>query len=749
MGTTTNNTYGSSYGRYPSQSYGFDFSLDESQAALDFRHLFYTIWRRKLLILTIFLTAIFLTWLHVNTTTPTYKATSTIRLEDNKIRIVDVASIITPRVINDARVLSEVEVIKSRTIARQVVDRLNLALEGSVQPTSTPSEPLTSFSGRIVRGLHRILGMDASPQSTLPGQAPSARQKAIDQLMARLSVEPVARAHVIAISYNSADPERAALIANAVAEQYIENQLLEKLETTQRAEDWMRDRLTTLRQNLMQAEEELEKYRESLLYTKGQQHEIIDQQLSQLTSEVIRSKAEYASVKARIQQMQEFADTNMAEIPFVDVLKLDLITNLKMMELRLKRERSEASKRYGPKHPRMISLNTQIEEIRDSIRSQVQVVLSSLKGESRAAKAKVEELEANLLKLQKDKLSSSAALIRLRELEREAEINRVLYKNFLERFKSASQSEKLLKADASILSEAQTPKSPAAPRKNLLITAAGIISLIIGLLAAFVVSVLDPRFRSISNVSKLTGVPVLGMIPRASKLDTKTQANYVLRRPFSAIAESVRMVQTSLNLIRGGHPNTVINVTSSKQGEGKTTFCVWFARMAAMSGKRVILLDCDIRQPRLHKLFPGVTGMSLDELLSGKNTLNSEGEGTPNIAVDERTRMHMVFGRDSSAKTLDLMDSGRMRSLIKVLRKQYDLVVIDSPPSLRVSDALVLAGLADTTVYLAKYDDVSRDAVVAGMREFREFGLDVAGIVLTHIKTDKGGGYYRAGKAYG
>jgi succinoglycan biosynthesis transport protein ExoP len=319
-------------------------------------------------------------------------------------------------------------------------------------------------------------------------------------------------------------------------------------------------------------------------------------------------------------------------------------------------------------------------------------------------------------------------MIRLRELEREAQASRLIYDTFLETYKRSDEQEELQEAEARILSYAAAPRAPSAPNVPLLFILGGILSLFAGLILSVIAEKMDNACRDPEQLEAL-GYPCYGMVPVVRGVRAPRLARYTLANPASDAAEAVRTLRMSMNLraFKGEQKARVLSLTSSFAAEGKTTLSLWLARMAARAGERVIIIDTDLRAPAIHRAMGVRNNSTLVDYLSGQKELSQV------IYQDRETGLHMIFGASVPNTALDLVNSPRMRGLIEELRGSYDLVILDTPACLPVSDSRVMASLSDLVFYIVAWDQTARGAITAGIKQFADIGIENMAFVFTHV----------------
>jgi polysaccharide biosynthesis transport protein len=331
----------------------------------------------------------------------------------------------------------------------------------------------------------------------------------------------------------------------------------------------------------------------------------------------------------------------------------------------------------------------------------------------------------------------------MRELERQAEANRALYENFLNRFKQTTAQQDIQESDANIISAAVAPTIPSFPKKLTFIGIAFVFALICGLLVGFGLEQLDNGFRSAEQIEQLAGVSCLGIVPGMPM--GRRPHDFVLQQPVSSYAEAIRSVRTALRFSNVDAPPKIVVVTSSVPEEGKSVFSVSLARSVARSGGRALLIDCDLRHPTLSGLLGEPKGADLVALF---------GEGadiSQLIQVDDQSSLHYIPTRGGTANPQDLLGSQHMKNFLDSMRARYDLIVLDAPPVLAVTDALVLSHAADATLFMIRWEKTPRPVALGALKLLQTQGRHLAGVVLTRVNVRKHAkyGYGDYGYYYG
>lgn len=654
--------------------------------------------------------------------TPRYTAEAALMLDPRKTQVLDVQAVVSGLPADTAVVRSEVEILKSSTLAEAVAKNTNLV----AVPEFNPHLRKPTFMSVILTPVHWMVSgfksLLALPPSTPAVDSAHAELiAAASELQKHLEVVNDGRSYVIKVEVQSEDPALAAKLANAYTSAYLDAQLKAKFDTVQHATQWLNDHLAALQAKVEASDRAGQVFAAAHNLTQTGTQTVNSQQISELNTQLVLASADLAQKEANLQQVQASLRGGGVSAA-AQVLSSPVIQNLREQETMLAQREAELATRYKPEHPAMINIRAQERDLNQKIQDEIDRIVRAMQGDVTAARAKVGSLRQSLGQLQSS--AESAAVVQLRELQREAEANRTLYENFLNRFKQTSAQEDIQQPDARIIADATTPAVPSFPKKVPLIGFAFLGSVMMGVFAAFGIERLDGGFRTGEQFEKLTQTPVLGLEP---DLRGEEPQNVVIDRPVSAYAEAIRSIRTALRYSDVDDPPKVIMVTSSLPNEGKTIFALSLARSVAKSGGRALLIDCDMRRPALSQLFdvdaqPGLLSFFDDK--SGK---------TNAIRVDTESGLHFIPVASGISNPQDLLGSKHMKVLIDVMRPRYDLIVLDTPPLLAVSDALVLSHIADASIFLVRWARTARPVALGALKSFRAIGGKLAGVVLARV----------------
>jgi polysaccharide biosynthesis transport protein len=677
--------------------------------------------RRRATMILLVAVAVFAVVLAVTTQlVPRYEATATVLIDLTSAQVVDIEAVISGVGTGASRANAQTAILKSRAIAQRVAERLNLweAVDFNIGASNSSSRfnPLNWFGETEEVG---------DPEVLLNLK----RESVMSVLRANMSVSSNTQTQTIDISYTSQSPQRAAEIANTIANEYALDQLEAKFEATKNAADWLSRRLEGMRVSLDASERAVEIYRSENNLINADGLLLNEQELSELNSQLILIRAEKAEKRAIYSRAQHMLAGGAALDSVSEVIQSPVIAALRQQQAELARKQADFSSRYGARHPQMLNVQAERRDLDAHIQQEIRRIVDSLKNAVAVVETRERSIERSLDERRSFAAENNQSLVNLRALEREAEATRSLYETFLARFKEVNAQESLQTSGVRVISRATAPLTHSFPKTNMILFAALVVGLGLGAALAFVLELLDDSFHTTKQLEAMTLVPNIAVVPLVEGDGAKGgTVKYMLGSPLSPYAEAFRGMRTSLALSNVDTPPKVVLFTSAIPSEGKTTISTSFALAAARAGQKVIVVDCDLRKPSVHKMFDVVPdGKGLVEHLADPKGLEMV------------VQTHTASGTDfipvvsGSINPTDLLASQHMADLIQTLRNKYDLVVIDSAPLLPVADTRSVAGLADTTVLVVRWGRTPRAAALNASNLLRQSGLRLAGTVLSAV----------------
>lgn len=670
--------------------------------------------------------------------TPQYRAAASIMLDVRQQNVIDLESVLTNTPLNRQLLESELLVIESDTLLERVVQKLRLDRDPEYNPKLAQRSEMDLMIDEKVAQLTAFIGLDLSGESTPAQQtavpvappnpevqATEVRRRAVRILRGKLRARQLSPAFAISVQVISNDPVKAALIANTVADQYVVDQLEAKYNAARRASTWLTGRLEELRSRLEVSEAAVQDYMARYQTGDSQGANITAQQLSQVNAQLIAARSDQAAAEAKYRQAEQMV-RNLGEAGAATALSSPLLVSLRGQQADLVRQEAELSNRYGPRHPTMIELRTKIRDVGTAISNEVRQIVTSLANEVEEARARVQSLEAALAELEARAGGQAEAGVGLRQLEAEAEANRRIYNDFLQRLNETREQEGFQTADSRIIEPASPSWAPFVPRTKVSAALGGVAGGAFGLGILALMRLFAQSFRTVAAVTEQTGLPVLASIPKTPRRRMRNLLRYLEQRPNSDLAESARYLRNSVLVDSGGKLRSAL-ITSSFPDEGKSTMNILLAEMLARMGKSVVLIDCDLRRP---SLAAALSMKPQQDLLS----ILEQGAAVDDVVLTpEHGSFHFIPINRGQAGQADLLASDRFSALVGQLEKTYDFVLIDAPPVLGVGDFSVLGKLVDTTIVVVQWDKTPVASFKRTLRWLRDNRMEILGTVLSKV----------------
>jgi len=667
---------------------------------------------------------------------PVYQATATLMVESEPAKALSIDEVYGLDSSRKEFLLTQFQIIKSKSIAEEVVRRLDLRNS----PEFDPDQREPSLKDRIKSWLRSF----SPPEDiSLQRREELKFQRITREFQQRLNVTPVPDTQLVDISFESASPELAAEAANMVAAVYIESQVDAKIEVTQGAASWLNTRLDDLRVKLESSEKALQEFQEQegLVDVKGVLG-LGAQELNELTAQLLLARKELKEASSLRSLVRARGANIEALATLPEVLNHSVIQDVKRAEVEASSKLSELAQRYGPMHPKLIAARDQLAVVQAKLRTEVRQLVAGIESDYETAVANERALVEELAEKKDEYQQVTRKEALYAELSREVEVNTQLYNTFLMRFKETDQIAGFQAPAARLVDQADAPQAPAKPRKKLILLFVFVVTALVSVALTFILEAMNDSIRTPEDVEYKLGQPMVGLLPRVSH-DKKKGLG--LRIFFDAnhykFSEAVRTLRTSLVLSRLEDTGRVIAITSSLPGEGKSTVSENLA-FALAQMEKVLLIDTDMRQPSLGARFglpenhPG-----LSNLILGTASL------TNCIHQDEKTALDVIPAGAIPRNPQELLATSRFEGLLKKLSEKYDRIILDTAPAQVVSDALVLSRLSDSMLYVVKADSTRQKIVSNGIARLLQVGANLGGVVLNQVDTSSRSSNY--GEYYG
>lgn len=658
-----------------------------------------TLWRGKVVIIACMLIVMLIAGYYAfMVAVPTYRATAQMALQLRQENVVDFESVLSGVSSDQASINTEMEVIRSRALITQLVAQLALHEDPEFNRFLRPTEVL-SFG--IIKAWIR---------GWIPGQAPATGPaptqddqliNVVDNVRDAISTSIGRQSYVFTIAAVTQSPAKSALIANALAALYRDDQIAVKVEATENAAIWLSDRVSELQMELEAQQAEINELRTRNALISVEALAALNTQAVETAAALEVAEVAFARSEAQVVAMEAVPVDNLPE-------RAEAAGDAQLQALALAAARGD-------------------DTARTRFDRRFEQVLLQTTGERDRARIVATELQAQSVRIAAQYDGQSSQLSAIQQLERETEATRVLYETFLNRLKETTVQVGVHQADSRILSAA-TPGQLVAPRKTRIIALAMIIGLILGAGLTLLREMMQNTYRTAADLERQTGVTVVGQIPRIPARARSDTIAYLANKPTSAAAEAIRNLRTSVLLSNIDNPPKVIVSTSSIPGEGKTTLAIALAQNLAGLQKRVILIEGDIRRRTFTNYFPLAKGQpGILSVIARRVPLADSVWRDPILGID------VLMGEKSSINAADVFSSDSFQTLLQDMRASYDYIIIDTPPVLVVPDARVIAPLADAVVYVVNWDSTTKTQVAEGIKQLRSVNVHVTGLVLSQI----------------
>ncbi|TCU78227.1 succinoglycan biosynthesis transport protein ExoP [Bradyrhizobium sp. R2.2-H] len=635
---------------------------------------------------------------YLATAQPMYTANARIMMDTRQAQVLDKDSNASSALIDTGYVDSQVEIINSDDLILSVVRRLKL--------TEDPE-----FNGSSPGLLSLIIGKVTSPfGSREPASQERIEHAVVEQIQKNLRTERVLATYVLSLSYRSRSPDKAAKIANAIANAYLVGALEAKYQSTKRATEWLQQRSLELSEQATASDRAVQTFKAEHNIVGTSRGLMSEQQLSDLNTQLVQARAATAEAKARLDRIDAISDQDLAQPTVTDALNNAVITRLRAQYLDLQAQYADWSRRYGKQHLAAVNLANKMEELRKNIADELRRIGDAYRSDYEIAKSREASLEKNVKELVAQAGHTGQAEVKLRDLESAADTYRNLYNNFLEKLQSATQNQSFPLSEARLISTAAKPDRKSSPRTVLALVGGLVGGLCLGFGVAFARELLSDVLRTPGEVEDELGVKCLGVLPdirSSTKAGPSDLSRYVVDHPFSRFAETLRNIKVSIDVARLTREIKVIGIVSSLPKEGKTTVAANFAQLVALTGHRTVLIDGDLHTRSLTRELAPNAKSGLVEALNDPASLGYHVQRSKETGLDFLPSV--VASR--MVNSADVIGSKAMAELLKVLRDHYEYIVIDLAPVMPVADSKAVSFLIDAMVYVIEWGQTTRSAL--------------------------------------
>lgn len=687
------------------------------------------VWRGRFLILAVALACGLIAALAVNQVTPRYSSVSQVLLESRERRYMTDEQVVSDLKLNDQVVASEISIMRSNVLLETVIQRLDETHPGLIDAID-PAKQEPGALDRAKSVIKSVLSLGGSEGETVDEVARRARLERLTwAIRNNVEIWRDGDAYIISISAKTVDPELSAALAGTIAEQYIALQLQGRQQTAAQATEWIEKRVNELRAQVETAEDKVEDYRARMLVSHGTSLDIISQRMVTLNDELVKARIARVTAEARHQEITRLMETGGYEA-LGSMLGSDTITELLQRRVDILANDAQWAESFVEDHPERRKLARQLAEVDRALSVEFQRAADAQRNEVEIARVSEQTLGKDLDDIEEKYLSISRGSIGLRELEREAEAARNMYKDLLNRYAETRTQEQFQAADARIVERATVPGSPSSPRPKLMIFLGLMVGGTLGLGYVLYQVLARPTYRNLADLEAETGMPVLSVVPRRDWGCTADALAEVEAKPLGPVAEAVRKLRNELSLGSEDTEPLSVALMSALPGEGKTTTTLLLARLAEMADKLVIVVDCDMRQNSIQKEYRWNMEHDFGDLIRGECDLLDA------VYTETGRGFDVLAARERLPDAADLLSSDWLRGVLDELKDYYDVILVNCPAMLPAADALAVARAVDQRVMLVRHDDTPRPAVKRAISMLENNGLDTHGNVLTQVDPD-------------
>ncbi len=693
---------------------------DDAESKVDWVSYGRSIYKRRWTIAPLVAVCTLAALFYAQSVTPVFRSTSTLLIESGKAKILSIEEVYNGVSQDREYYQTQVEILRSRDVALRTVIETKLWDE----PEFDPRKPVRSLQGQVKDFI-------SPPPPAPPWTEARLADAVVGKFLGAVTIEPVRLSQLVKISFDATDPVLAAKMADATGLSFIESDRDARLKLNLSVTGLLTDRLSALREKLLQSEQALQKFRESegIVAVNGSQG-IAGQQLAEIGQRLVSARVRRTELESAYQQVARINDGDFSAVAAVinQPGLADARNRVSLASLQVE----EVTRTLGDQHVRVIEARTALAAAQKQLQVLSKSVVSSMRNEVQAARETERSLEAALSAARSSVQGVNRQEFQLGVLEREVQANKQLYDLFLSRTKETNVSNNLQSAVARIVDSAAPATAPLRPNKLQIVLLTFLATIGLASIAAVLRDKMKRSVNGSDEAEQRLHHPVLATLPEVRSADPRALTRSFLDHPTSRHAEGIRTARTSMLLAKFEVAHKLILVTSALTGEGKTSFCTNLAFAHAQT-KRTLLIDCDLRNPQIGKrLGLPADAMGISDLVTGN--------------ADIKDCVHAVHGSsllvmpagDLPAHPEDFLLSPRFRDALKSLANRVDIVLIDSPPVAACSDALILAQQVNDTIFVVKARDTPHLLAQKGIERLQRAGASILGLVLTNMDIPTG-----------
>ncbi len=675
-----------------------------------------------------------------------FDAVASVQVDPRKKTISNLEGVLSELKADAATVESEVEIIKSRTILLKVIDTLDLRHDEEFAGSGWDTRLLNAVvpGSSAPKGDSDLLRDTRTSESDpigelIQGNKPGAREPDRDAVAAavaaNLSVSRLRTTLLIEIKFSSRDAAKAARIANAIADTYVQEQLASKIRASEFAGKALEDKLAVMRTKVSAAERRVSDYKAANNIFDAEGQVLSEKQLARHMEQTVIARNATAESKSKYEQVKKLRDKGIVAPAITNVLESHTVRLMKESLAKATQREAELLTKYGPKHPEMLKVRAEVADAQAQVAAEIDRLVISLKNDYEAAEDREHQLAENFTGLKDGQILAKEASVRLMELERESQTEKQLYEALMARYKQTTETQDLQLADSRIIERADVPLVPAAPKRKQIVMIAFIGGLFSSIGLALVLEFVTTGVVTREDVERELALSHLSSVPslvgaNTLSLDGVRAIRMILAEPRSLFADTIRTARREIDARRRHAGPRVILVAASLPNEGSETIASNLAHLYAMSGERVLLMDTDMRRANLtQRLTPQRQLGLMDVLLNGQPLHNA-------ILSDTTTGLHFLPAMSPQPVELsspEILSSPAMAAVFAALKREFDVIVVDTAPLLPVMDGRLIADHADQIVFLMTWRKTPKQFARRALRALGHNQAKIAGVMINQV----------------
>lgn len=721
----------------------FQEAKEEKEAHL--RDYWKIILKRQWTILAIFLITLTGTAIVTFSMKPIYRGTAIIQINKENPQIVDFKEMFAVNTMDTDYYQTQYKTLESRTLAKKVITFLKLAEHPEFLKKA--ESPFQKWKSNTF----------ASLKSDNPSEGESEKEALlIDRFLSQLKIEPLRNSRLVKIHFESGSSALSTQVPNALAAAYTQHNLETRYIATQHAKEWLIGQLDDLKAKVEGADETLQNFAaKNDIISLDEKENVAVQRLSELNEALTKAEAQRMDKEALYKQTKEidYSDLSSNEA-LPSILDNRLIMELKQSYIQLEAQYMKLSESYKPEYPEMVRLKQQIKTMQKRIETEIHKIITGIKNDYESGLRK-EALLRQAFVQQKAKVQEmKEKAIQYNILKREADANRDLYKSLLQRMKEAGVSAGIMASNIQVLDNAELRAKPYKPKKALNLLIASLVGLFLGVGLAFFLEYFDDTVKTSDEIEQITRLPSFGMVPEISYEKRSRSGNgrsypvemVTYGNPKSILSEAFRNIRTSILLSFSEKPPKKIAITSPNPGEGKTTTVVNTSISLSQTGGQVLIIDADMRKPRIHQVFGDKNEVGLSSFLSGNIDIDSV------LKRSTLSNLYYIPSGPIPPNPTELIGSEIFRKMIESLEKRFNHIVIDCPPVLGFADSIILSTYVDGLILVVSGGKTPKETLKRAKEGLQQVNARILGVVINRVnlrRHDYGYHYYRYHSYYG